>query len=236
MGILQLLQRYELIIQSESGTISRKRRLRFMSQTERRDRQCFHSVLSGFAGGQGEVRSLKCKGMNSPIILFYSGEQPDDRGRYLEDIQRWPDDRLESVHDFIQWMFPLREPSGVNLTAPVLDTATIEEFRSKPELQEKLKLSFTRILRFYGMEIASAGLGMKVQSAPNFRERAKVWLRPHNHNHLRITRIINSLRLLGLEIEARAFFDCLAGLYDSQTSQVISADTFRYWQSAAEGG
>jgi hypothetical protein len=170
--------------------------------------------------------------MNSPIIRFYSGEQPDDRGRYLVDIQKWTDDQLESVHDFIQWMFPMREPSGVNFTAPVLDTPTIEKFRSKPELQEKLRASFVRMLKFYGMEIASSGPRMKIEPAANFRERAKVWLRPHNHNHLRITRIIKSLRLLGLEIEARAFFDCLAGIYHSQSTQAISADTLRYWQSA----
>jgi hypothetical protein len=94
--------------------------------------------------------------MTSLIILFYSGRQPDDRGRYLDDIQKWSDDRLESVHDFIQWMFPLREPSGVNPTAPVLDAATIAEFRSRPDVQEKLRASFTRMLKFYGMETAGA--------------------------------------------------------------------------------
>jgi hypothetical protein len=55
------------------------------------------------------------------IIAFYSGEAPDDRGRFLREIQQWPDQRLESVHDFIQWMFPLTEPSPVNPDAPVLD-------------------------------------------------------------------------------------------------------------------
>jgi hypothetical protein len=73
------------------------------------------------------------------IISFYSGKTPDDRGRYLKDIQQWPDHRLESVHDFIQWMFPLREPSGVNPGAPVLDPATIAEFRSNTGLQDNLR-------------------------------------------------------------------------------------------------
>ena len=39
---------------------------------------------------------------NSRIIEFYSGAQPDYRGRYLREMQRWPDDRLETVHDFVQ--------------------------------------------------------------------------------------------------------------------------------------
>src|ERR1700704_169857 len=159
--------------------------------------------------------------MSSAITQFYSGVQPDDRGRYLHDIQKWTDDELESVHDFIQWMFPLREPSGVNFTAPVLDTETIHEFKSRPDLQENLRVSFARMVKFYGMEIAGAVPQMKIEPAPNFRERAKVWLHPHNHNHLRMTRIIKSLRLLGLEKEARAFFDSLAGIYRSQQSRAI---------------
>ena len=171
--------------------------------------------------------------MNSSIIQFYSGAQPDDRGRYLSDIHKWTDDQLESVHDFIQWMFPLRERSGVNLTAPILDADTIREFKSRPELQENLRVSFARMVKFYGMEINGSGPQRTIEPASNFRERSNVWLHPHNHNHLRMTRIIKSLRLLGLEMEARAFFDCLASLYHSH-SRAISPDTFRYWQSAIE--
>jgi len=56
-----------------------------------------------------------------PILRYYEGQAPDDRGRYLSEIQEWPDDRLEAVHDFIQWMFPLAERSGANPEAPILD-------------------------------------------------------------------------------------------------------------------
>jgi hypothetical protein len=33
--------------------------------------------------------------LNSRIIGFYSGTEPDHRGRYLHEIQQWPDDQLE---------------------------------------------------------------------------------------------------------------------------------------------
>src|SRR4051812_18614981 len=115
----------------------------------------------------------------SELVKFYSGAAPDDRGRFLSEIQGWPDHRLEQVHDFIQWLFPLREPSGANPDAPALDDADIREFRSSPELQSNLRASYLRMLSFY--------------SAP-----AKHWLTPGNHNHLRITRMIKSMRLLGL--------------------------------------
>jgi len=163
----------------------------------------------------------------SAILRYYEGAATDDRGRYLSEIQGWPDARLESVHDFIQWMFPLAERSGANPAAPVLDDHTVREFRSRPELQETLRASFVRMLRFYGLELDSG----VVKRAADFR--SKAWLTPGNHNHLRITRVLKSLRILGLEQDARAFFDCLAEIYASHR-QAISPETFRYWQAATD--
>ena len=161
------------------------------------------------------------------IVQFFSGEAPDDRGRYLAEIQNWPDHRLEAVHDFIQWMFPLTEPSGVNPSAPLLDAESIREIHSRPELQENLRRSFLRMLRFYGL----AWRDGRVERAPNFTECAENWLAWGNHNHLRITRILKCLRLAGLENEAAAFFDCLTQLYEAHQGR-ISPTTFRFWQDA----
>jgi hypothetical protein len=161
----------------------------------------------------------------SAILRYYEGSAPDDRGRYLSEIQRWPDASLEAVHDFIQWTFPLAEPSGANPGAPVLDEEAIREFRSRPELHENLRTSFLRMLRFYGLEFESG----VVKRAGDLR--SKTWLTPGNHNHLRITRIIKSLKILGLESEARAFFECLTEIYASHRA-AISPATFRYWESA----
>jgi hypothetical protein len=55
--------------------------------------------------------------LNSPIIGFYSRTEPDHRGRYLHEIQHWPDEQLESIRDYIQWLFPLPERSGFNVAA-----------------------------------------------------------------------------------------------------------------------
>ncbi|MGA9391983.1 MAG: opioid growth factor receptor-related protein, partial [Candidatus Sulfotelmatobacter sp.] len=79
------------------------------------------------------------------LVRFYSEEGSDDRGRSLAEVQAWPDDLLESVHDFIQWMFPLPERSAFNPDAPVLDGDTIDQFRSSPKLRANLRISFTRM-------------------------------------------------------------------------------------------
>ena len=173
-------------------------------------------------------------GAKSPILGFYAGESPDDCGRYLAEIPQWPDERLEAVHDYIQWLFPLREPSNFNPEAPVLDAKTIRQFRSRVELKENLRTSFLRMLKFYGLEM-TADPTPKIARAGNFEQRSRNWLSPMNHNHLRITRIIKSLRLLGLEAEASAFFDCLNNIYAEESAKPrprITLETYQYWQAA----
>ena len=152
---------------------------------------------------------------NPRIIGFLSGEQPDSEGRMLREIQEWPDARLENVHDFIQWMFPLTEPSPVNPEAPVLDPETIREIRSRPEVQQNIRASLERMRGFY--------------------ERSGYWITPGNHNHLRITRILKSLRLMGLDPEAEAFFTWLSEIFHAEHSKTrpgITARSFDFWTSA----
>jgi hypothetical protein len=152
---------------------------------------------------------------NPRIIGFLSGEEPDSKWRMLREIQDWPDARLEDVHDFIQWMFPLTEPSPVNPEAPVLDPDTIREIRSRPEIQQNARRSIERMRAFY--------------------ERSGHWITPGNHNHLRITRILKSLRLMGLDPEAEAFFTWLSEIFHAERSKTrpgITARSFDFWTSA----
>lgn len=60
-----------------------------------------------------------------------------------------------------------------------------------------------------------------------------MWDEP-NHNWLRITRIIRSLLLLGLNDEAQALYDRLHAMYDSRRYP-IGADTLQYWTEAVHG-
>jgi hypothetical protein len=90
------------------------------------------------------------------------------------------------------------------------------------------------MVSFYGLE-ARSGEQVTVNRAPNLADKATIWLSPGNHNHLRITRILRCLSLLGLEAEADAFFDCLSEIYNDQQSNpvpAISDDTMRYWREA----
>ncbi len=61
---------------------------------------------------------------------------------------------------------------------------------------------------------------------------ADIWESP-NHNWLRISRILRSLILLGLDREARAFYDWLEAAYRNRRFP-IDSDTFGYWQRAVQ--
>lgn len=162
----------------------------------------------------------------SKLINFYRGTAPDTEGRTLAELWAFNDHQMEDVHDFIQWMFPLRERSQYNPHAPVLTEADIAAFRSDPALLENLARSFARFLRFLGLALEDG----RVVEGPDHASKSAVWRSP-NHNWLRITRVLTSTRTLGLEAESRAFFAFLDGLYRGGTSG-IDARTFGFWSSA----
>lgn len=140
---------------------------------------------------------------------------------------------MEVTHDYIQCSSPWPEPSGFN-AAPVLNRESIQEFRTRPDLQDKLRVSFLRMINFYGLEVRS-GERTTVNRAQNFATKATVWVSPGNHNHLRITRILRCLSVLGLEAEAKAFFDCLVEICEGEQNEPMSAisdETMLYWREA----
>ncbi len=163
------------------------------------------------------------------LLNFYRGAGTDSAGRTLAELWAYSDREMEAVHDFIQWMFPLREPSQFNPDAPLLTAADIQAFQAEPALQAALGRSLERFLAFVGLRIE----GSKVVQADDFAAKRSVWTSP-NHNWLRISRVLTSARLLGHETTAQAFFQFLD---QGKTAGLIRADatTFGYWSRAARG-
>ena len=121
------------------------------------------------------------------IVGFLEGKTPDHRGRTLSIVLRQTDHQAETTHDYIQWLFPLDEPSRSVIGAPVLNELDIEDIRHSELAQQNLVKS------------ASWFLG--------FLERNDHWITRYDHNHLRITRVIKSLRLLASDEAADEFMD-----------------------------
>ena len=163
------------------------------------------------------------------LVSFYSGLSTDNLGRSLEEIQDWGYDRLEGVHNYVQWLFPLSERSNFNPDAPILDADQIVAFRSSDELKARLIKSFKVMLRFYGLCVEDKGGTIEITKSDEYAQRKGTWLTPGNHNYLRITRILTSLRLLGLREYAEVFLALLERLYEEE-SQRIGSTTLGYWR------
>ena len=169
----------------------------------------------------------------SPLARFYRAEGRDARGRQLEEILDWDDGRLEAVHDYIQWLFPLDEPSRFNFDAPLVTAADREAFQDDPRLAANLRRAFERMLAFYGLRLEQAGAAPRVARGDRWAERAPAWLHPGNHNLLRLTRIMKSLTLLGIPELGRALYEGLAS--DPEVRESVTRETLRYWRDAIEG-
>ena len=147
----------------------------------------------------------------SPIVAYLSGEGADSAGREVFEVLAFDDPAIEQVHDFIQWMFPLRERSGAQPNAPVLTDEDVEAIRESMAAQAALAAATDRMAIFY--------------------YRNGHWLTATDHNHLRITRIIKSLRLLRGDVLADAFRDLILARVEEAGSPV-GAPTLGFWARA----
>lgn len=170
--------------------------------------------------------------MSSAILEFYYGYGRDQSGRTLRDILNFSDHDLEYSHDYIQWLFPTITASAFNPSASTLTSADISEFNSNPILQQNLLCSFVRMLRFYGMVYRRDG---SIHLRPDFEtsENGQNWLTSGNHNFLRITRILESLILLGLREPAYTFYKVLSDKIISNPTyrEIITPRTFHFWRN-----
>ena len=152
-------------------------------------------------------------GHNESLINFLRGTGPDSHGRYHTDILKFTDEELEETHDYIQWLFPLREPSEAVSDSPWIEhEETARLLREDEDVQENMVNALVRMDRFY--------------------QNNKFWLQQHDHNHLRITRILKSVSLLNTKENARDFYDRI--MWRVKLAQPVSEESLRYWQASIE--
>ena len=146
----------------------------------------------------------------SELQRFLKGDGRDGAGRTIDDVLSFDDDQLERRHDFIQWLFPMLEPSRVVPGSPVLRPDDVDALRASATAQANLSRAAERMLRFYA--------------------RTPQWRRAFDHNHLRITRIIRSLRLLAGGGAADEFRTSVLTLAGEATS--VNEASLRFWREA----
>ncbi len=149
--------------------------------------------------------------MTPNITKFLEGTGTDHQGRFIADIWKFDDREIEHNHDFIQWLFPLTEPSMSVFGAPVLDKEEIDIILSN--------------------EVAQTNITKSANWYLSFLQRNKHWIKSYDHNHLRITRALKSLRLLVGEDEANKFRKDLFFSLGDQINN-IKPTAIEFWNNA----
>lgn len=145
------------------------------------------------------------------LIRFLQGTGLDSHGRSHSDILKFSDEELEDVHDYIQWLFPLREASEAVPGSPFLESEeTIQILRNNEDVQESMVTALVRMHRFY-------------------RDN-DFWLKQNDHNHLRITRILKSVSLLNSQENAQEFYDFIMRRVES--AQPVTAESLEFWRKS----
>ena len=146
-----------------------------------------------------------------PIVAFLGGVGPDSHGRLLNDIWAFSDAEIERTHNFIQWLFPLAEAS---LSVPGSPTLTSDEIAAV-RLSDAAKTSIVKSGEWYTA----------------FLSKNSHWKVKYDHNHLRITRTIKSLRLLVSDDEANSFCDNVFALLGDD-AELIDEKARSFWLAA----
>jgi hypothetical protein len=162
------------------------------------------------------------------IDFFYFGGT-DDQGRTLDIILNQTDDWLESTHDFIQWLFPLREKSGANPTAPLFDNELLSAFHLYKAGPDQMVRALDRMLRFYGLQRND----LVITKGRNWNERKGYWFVEPTHNDLRISRILKSMSIIRLVEYSDALLDAMHKLA-GESDCGLSSEAIEFWESAID--
>ena len=144
---------------------------------------------------------------------FLTNTESDYKDRFLIDIWNFSDEDIEHTHDFIQLLFPLNEKSEFVFHDYYLKTNSA-------------------VISIKSNDLAKNNIIKSSKWFLSFLERNSHWKRRHDHNYLRITRIIKSLRLLVSDQEANKFYKSFMLLIDENLKLKINPITLSFWENA----
>ena len=152
-------------------------------------------------------------------LNFLLGKEFTASGYDYDQLHKWSNNHWENYHDFIQWLFPLDEPSMHNPNGPVLTQDDFEKIKSNQELTDAIVKNYNRFLNYAGIQ--------RNDNCLDFADYQKDFWETPNHNWLRITRVLKCLNLCGLHDYAQELWNFL------EKSPVTGA-TKVYWELAAK--
>lgn len=147
-------------------------------------------------------------------------------GHSLADIHKFDSDQLESTHTFIQWLFPLPEPSAINPEAPALTALHCEAVGVSSLIKKQVGANLDLMLGHWGV----TRQGGVFSKAENFELQSPLWVAKFDHNHLRITRVLAFLTMTGFKpLAERLCLFMIARLHDELFNR---SSAVKHWQDA----
>lgn len=160
----------------------------------------------------------------NPAIKFYTARGCDNHGRGIADYLYMTASEWDHTHDVIQWAFPTHVASAYNPNAPLIAPGELKGFYDLKSLQAIQFSLLYFYLRSIGIKYDEASKGFYLlDGGYNFDQTS--------HQHLRITRVITSLRLFQQEELASKFGAFMLQLA-SQHPERINNTTVEYWKGA----
>lgn len=132
---------------------------------------------------------------------------PDEKGGI-------PHDEFEGTHTLIQWLFPTMRPSAHQPNAPVLAQGDVAQMQADPVVTQALLRGNQYMRRFYSGAVGKPLL-----------------LQHRNHNHLRITRVIESLSLLHSKELAQEFVGFVCQI-NAKAGYKVNIASVEFWNNA----
>jgi hypothetical protein len=173
------------------------------------------------------------------IANFYCAGAKGPSGHTLNDVLAFTPEQLEDKHDYIQWLFPLKDESKAVPSSPVTNDAEIAMMRAHPDFAERFLAAQRTMLHFYGLRAVSGGEGdVKVVRLSSYEERSANWLYTRPHNFKRLSRILGSLRLFQMHAHADAIRAALEEIYADSADKVSPTirleldQAIRFWRTS----
>ena len=146
------------------------------------------------------------------ILAFLEHRGLDYQHRTLKQIWAFSDAKIESTHDFIQWVFPTLEASK----------SVFDGLKMTPDELELVRQS----------NVATSSILQSSEWFMGFLERSDTWKRSYDHNHLRVTRMLESLVLVGKGQKAKELFTMLTNDNLCTRKGWLEDTTLNYWKQA----
>ena len=105
----------------------------------------------------------KRKREEDPNVQFYARKiQSRPQGAFVDVLHATWDgqwERLERLHGYIQWLFPVFENAGMNWESSPLTKEGARQIRESEVMSRRVLISYRLMLRFYGLRLVDERTG-----------------------------------------------------------------------------